>query len=334
MAARAAFPRTAIRTGDVPMTGSVRSAARHRPAPRSTRPRRLSCGSHARGRARHLARRSARYCPARAGSHAQARAPPWFPDRTKLRRFGLRRFRRLFVCIAPRAALAKAFQDVPSSCPLRREYRCTLVAQIAGARTAHAQGNQLAAVQGSEKELPAVTVEAPNQAAKRANEEAGATRCCSSTPARENRPSRRDSRRPPCRPISMAAASTRPWHTADKQRYQLPQVRASPRRRSSRRSTSIDTEDAVKYMPSLFVRKRNDGDNQPVLATRTWGLNSSARTLVYADDHPDLGADRQQQHHRRAALGAGRAGGDQARRFPRTARSRRPIPATRSAACC
>ena len=45
-----------------------------------------------------------------------------------------------------------------------------------------------------------------------------------------------------------------------------------------------DPEDAVKYMPSLFVRKRNDGDNQAVLATRTWGLNSSARTLIYYDD--------------------------------------------------
>jgi iron complex outermembrane receptor protein len=32
------------------------------------------------------------------------------------------------------------------------------------------------------------------------------------------------------------------------------------------------------------VRKRNDGDNQAVLATRTWGLSSSARTLIYYDD--------------------------------------------------
>ena len=32
------------------------------------------------------------------------------------------------------------------------------------------------------------------------------------------------------------------------------------------------------------MRKRNDGDNQAVLATRTWGLNSSARTLIYDDD--------------------------------------------------
>ncbi len=45
-----------------------------------------------------------------------------------------------------------------------------------------------------------------------------------------------------------------------------------------------DPEDAVKYLPSLFVRKRNDGDNQAVLATRTWGLSSSARTLIYFDD--------------------------------------------------
>ncbi|AIF48268.1 TonB-dependent receptor [Dyella japonica] len=48
----------------------------------------------------------------------------------------------------------------------------------------------------------------------------------------------------------------------------------------------VDVEDAAKYLPSLFVRKRNYGDTQPVLATRTWGVNSSARTLVYIDDIP------------------------------------------------
>jgi iron complex outermembrane recepter protein len=49
---------------------------------------------------------------------------------------------------------------------------------------------------------------------------------------------------------------------------------------------AVDVEDAAKYLPSLFVRKRNYGDTQPVLATRTWGVNSSARTLVYIDDIP------------------------------------------------
>ena len=48
----------------------------------------------------------------------------------------------------------------------------------------------------------------------------------------------------------------------------------------------VDVEDAAKYLPSIFIRKRNYGDTQPVLATRDWGLNSSARTLVYVDDIP------------------------------------------------
>jgi iron complex outermembrane receptor protein len=46
---------------------------------------------------------------------------------------------------------------------------------------------------------------------------------------------------------------------------------------------AVDVEDALKYLPDLFLRKRNDGDNQAVLATRDWGINSSARSLVYAD---------------------------------------------------
>lgn len=45
----------------------------------------------------------------------------------------------------------------------------------------------------------------------------------------------------------------------------------------------VDTEDAVKYLPSLFLRKRNYGDTQATLATRVWGVSSSARSLVYAD---------------------------------------------------
>ncbi|MEN9661962.1 MAG: hypothetical protein RL324_911 [Verrucomicrobiota bacterium] len=48
----------------------------------------------------------------------------------------------------------------------------------------------------------------------------------------------------------------------------------------------VDTEDAVKYLPSLFLRKRNNGDTQAVMATRTWGVSSSARSLVYADGVP------------------------------------------------
>ena len=45
----------------------------------------------------------------------------------------------------------------------------------------------------------------------------------------------------------------------------------------------INTSDALKYLPSLTVRKRNIGDTQAPLATRTSGLGQSARSLIYAD---------------------------------------------------
>jgi iron complex outermembrane recepter protein len=68
-------------------------------------------------------------------------------------------------------------------------------------------------------------------------------------------------------------------------RYQLPQESFSITAKQIDETINLkDPEDAVKYMPDLFVRKRNDGDTQAVLATRTWGLNSSARTLIYYDD--------------------------------------------------
>jgi len=45
----------------------------------------------------------------------------------------------------------------------------------------------------------------------------------------------------------------------------------------------VDPEDAVKYFPSIFLRKRNYGDTQATMETRVWGVSSSARSLVYAD---------------------------------------------------
>jgi iron complex outermembrane receptor protein len=52
-----------------------------------------------------------------------------------------------------------------------------------------------------------------------------------------------------------------------------------------RETTSVrNTEDALRYFPSLLVRKRHIGDTQAPLATRTSGVGSSARSLVYVDD--------------------------------------------------
>src|SRR5882672_4914624 len=47
---------------------------------------------------------------------------------------------------------------------------------------------------------------------------------------------------------------------------------------------AVDAEDALKYFPSLLVRKRYVGDyDHAVLASRASGTGNSARSLVYAD---------------------------------------------------
>jgi iron complex outermembrane recepter protein len=47
---------------------------------------------------------------------------------------------------------------------------------------------------------------------------------------------------------------------------------------------AVDSSDALKYLPSLNVRKRNIGDyDHAVLASRASGTGNSARSLVYAD---------------------------------------------------
>ncbi len=46
---------------------------------------------------------------------------------------------------------------------------------------------------------------------------------------------------------------------------------------------AVSVEDTLKYLPSLVVRKRHIGDNFAPIATRTSGLGSSARSLIYAD---------------------------------------------------
>ncbi|MEY4362658.1 MAG: hypothetical protein RLZZ24_10, partial [Pseudomonadota bacterium] len=47
---------------------------------------------------------------------------------------------------------------------------------------------------------------------------------------------------------------------------------------------ATDSEDALKYLPSLSVRKRFAGDyNHAVLASRASGSQNAARSAVYAD---------------------------------------------------
>ena len=52
----------------------------------------------------------------------------------------------------------------------------------------------------------------------------------------------------------------------------------------ARTVNAFDAEDALKYLPSLLVRKRYIGDyNHAVLSTRASGTGNSARSAVYAD---------------------------------------------------
>ncbi len=46
---------------------------------------------------------------------------------------------------------------------------------------------------------------------------------------------------------------------------------------------TVNTEDMLKYAPSLVVRKRHYGDTQDPVATRTSGVGASARSLVFVD---------------------------------------------------
>jgi iron complex outermembrane recepter protein len=143
----------------------------------------------------------------------------------------------------------------------------------------------VANAQGGEQALPQVTIDAPRAPVKRAARKPG-----EQSVAIKRRP--QPTAVSPERQIPVvvitseggganASLGTPPI----KQRFQLPQESFSITAKQIDETINLkDPEDAVKYMPSLFVRKRNDGDNQAVLATRTWGLASSARTLIYFDD--------------------------------------------------
>ncbi len=70
------------------------------------------------------------------------------------------------------------------------------------------------------------------------------------------------------------------------QRLTLPAAASVTPQAVERAVNLVDPEDAVKYLPSMFLRKRNYGDTQATMATRSWGVNSSARSLVFADGVP------------------------------------------------
>ncbi len=140
-----------------------------------------------------------------------------------------------------------------------------------------------ATIANANHDLPAVTVDAPPPAKRaarkpvpRAASVARRSRVATTGPQRQL-------------PVVVVNAEGSgvavPGTPLAKQKFQLPQTAESVTARDIQEKVNVvDTEDSVKYLPSLFVRKRNNGDTQPVLATRTSGVGASARSLVYADD--------------------------------------------------
>jgi iron complex outermembrane receptor protein len=131
--------------------------------------------------------------------------------------------------------------------------------------------------------LPPVTIEAPAQRQAAGLAKRPAQRAALA--ARRSKPVATVLTSPPAPQGDGGTANASLGTPPIKQRFQLPQESFSITAKQIDETINLkDPEDAVKYMPSLFVRKRNDGDNQAVLATRSWGLSSSARTLIYFDD--------------------------------------------------
>ena len=85
--------------------------------------------------------------------------------------------------------------------------------------------------------------------------------------------------------IGMRITATRDQRPAIT-RLSLPVTVSTTAEAAAKQVNLVDVQDAVKYLPSLFVRKRNYGDTQATLATRVWGVSSSARSIIIADGVP------------------------------------------------
>jgi hypothetical protein len=117
-------------------------------------------------------------------------------------------------------------------------------------------------------------------------------------------------------PAEMLSASNMAGPAPIKERYQLPQpVESITAERLEQTINLVDSQDAVKYMPSLYAaqaqrRRQPDGPGLARVGAQLQCAHAGLRGR-----YPAIGADRQQQHVRHPALGHDRARRDQTRRF-------------------
>lgn len=131
----------------------------------------------------------------------------------------------------------------------------------------------------------------PSLRAMKASLIAAATLLVAQSLAAQSAPARPDSTAKPDTAIKltgMQVTAERPdeVRTNPLQMSTLPLTASITARKVEETVNLLDTEDALKYMPSVFLRKRNNGDTQATMATRVWGTTSSARSLIFADGVP------------------------------------------------
>jgi len=87
-------------------------------------------------------------------------------------------------------------------------------------------------------------------------------------------------------PVTTTADSTKIAPLTPLKALTLPVTVGITKQQADTTVNTVDAEDEVKYLPSVLMRKRNNGDNQTVLGTRVWGIGGSARSLIFADGIP------------------------------------------------
>ncbi|MGZ4959268.1 MAG: TonB-dependent receptor [Methylomonas sp.] len=82
--------------------------------------------------------------------------------------------------------------------------------------------------------------------------------------------------------VSEEQATTQAETATEK--YKLPVVTESVTKEKLDDTVNVmNTEDAIKYLPNILVRKRYIGDKEMPVSMRTSGTSASARSLIYAD---------------------------------------------------
>jgi iron complex outermembrane receptor protein len=78
----------------------------------------------------------------------------------------------------------------------------------------------------------------------------------------------------------VVVTAQRPTNAIDQSQNTVESIDAGQIQASVNATT---VEDTLKYLPDVFIRERHIGDTQDPITTRTSGVGSSARSLVYAD---------------------------------------------------